>query len=228
VRLAETLIVEATNPLHQIAQMISRSVFVVTALVAAIGFTILLLKRKLGYTNLALLLFGGAYALASIILPILGTRAFAIIFIPLSLGAAYFQTTRFKKHFRYLFLIIVILFAFMPLHSSFTLTRRQVPFQTKTDYQGANFWLDYYRPNERRLMGSDFRTEWYLFPKVQNSYVTFEGDDDLDDYNCIFFTIGFEKELLRQNYTIDNINQKMNDYSIFYSSGNSEILVKKK
>jgi len=226
-RLAQTMFVEATIPIHELAQMMSRSIFVITGLVAAIGFVILLLKRKLGYTNLALFLSGGAYALASAVLPILGTRAFAIIVIPLSFGVTYFQKTKYKKYFQYLFLIIIILFAFMPLHSSFTLTKRQVPFQTEPDYQAANFWINYYQPIERSLMVADFRTEWYLFPKVRSYNVTFEGGYEIEDYDCILYTVGLEKEFLRQNYTAESLIQKMNEYNVFYSSGRSQILVKR-
>lgn len=227
VRLAETMFVEATTPLHEFAQMISRSIFIITGLVAASGFIILLWKRKLGYANLALLLSGGAYALASAVLPILGSRAFAIIVIPLSLGVTYFQETKFKKYFKYLFLVIIILFAFMPLHSSFTLTKRQIPFQTEPDYQAANFWINYYHPAERSLMVADFRTEWYLFPKVRSSNVTFEGGNEIEDFDCILYTIGLEKAFLRQNYTGEDLIQKVNEYNVFYSSGRTQILVKR-
>lgn len=227
VRLAETMFVEATTPIHELIQLISRSIFLVTGLVAASGFIILLSKRKLGPSYLALLLSGGAYALASIVLPILGTRAFAIIIIPLSLGITYFYKTKYKKFFQYLFLAIIIVFAFMPLHSSYNLTRRQIPFQTEPDYQAANFWINHYRPNERSLMISDFRTEWYLFPKADIPNVTFEGGTELEDFDCILYTIGLEKTFLRQNYTSENLIQEINEYNVFYNSGSSLILVKR-
>ena len=115
----------------------------------------------------------------------------------------------------------------MPLHSSYNLTRRQIPFQTEPDYLAANFWINYYRPNERSLMISDFRTEWYLFPKTDIPNVTFEGGTELKDFDCILYTIGLEKTFLRQNYTRDNIIQEINEYNVFYSSGSSQILVKR-
>jgi hypothetical protein len=123
---AETFIIQAMTPLEQLSQMIGSIILIVTALVAGSGFLILLLKRKLGHINFALFLSGTIYAIASALLPILGIRAFAIIGIPLSLGVTYFTKTKFKMHFQCLFLIIIMLFTFVPLRSSHSLTRSQI------------------------------------------------------------------------------------------------------
>ena len=231
-RFSEKLFIEAVTPLEELATTIGRAIFIATALVAGSGFIILLLKRKVGHTNFALFLSGMIYAIASAILPILGVRAFAIIVIPLSLGVTYFQKTRFKLLFQCLFLIMIILFAFVPLRSSFSSTRSQIMFQTKENYQCANFWIRFYDPNERRLMGTDFQTAWYLVAKIRSPNVTF-GDfstfltRDINDYDCILFTIALEKGFLRHNYTTESIFQEMNELNIVYSSGSSYILVKK-
>jgi hypothetical protein len=231
-RFFETLFIETTTPLDELAQMISRTILIVTALVAGSGFIILLLKRKLGHTTLALFLSGALYAIASALLPILGVRAFAIIGIPLGLGVTYFQKTKFKMHFQCLFLIIIMLFTFVPLHSSYSLTKSHITFQTEDNYQCTNFWIHYYHPNERSLMGTDFRTAWYLVTKIRSPNVTFGGDfytifnRDIDDYDCILFTIALEKSFLRQNYTTDSIIQEINENNVVYNSGSSYILVK--
>jgi len=232
-RFSETLFIEAMTPLDELAQMIGRTILIATALVAGSGFIILLLRRKLGHTTLALFLSGTIYAIASVLLPILGVRAFAIIGIPLSLGVTYFQKTRFKMHFQCLLLVIIMLFTFVPLHSSYSSTRSQITFQTKDNYQCTNFWISYYEPNERRLMGTDFRTAWYLVTKIRSSNVTFGADfstifnRDINDYDCILFTIALEKSFLRHNYTTESIIQETNERNIIYNSGSSYILVKK-
>ena len=125
-----------------------------------------------------------------------------------------------------------MLFIFVPLHTSYSLTRNQIPFQTKDNYYCTNFWLDYYQPNEVRLACTDFRTAWYLVTMVRNPHVTFGSDissiftNNLEDYDCIIYTIGLEKSFLRYNYTAKNIFQEINDRNVVYSSGNSLILVK--
>jgi len=234
IRFAETFIIQAMTPIEQLSQMIGSTILIVTALVAGSGFFILLLKRKLGHTNFALFLSGTIYAIASALLPILGVRAFAIVGIPVSLGIAYFQKTRFKMHFQCLFLIIIMLFTFVPLRSSYSLTKSQITFQTEDNYQCTNFWIHYYHPNERSLMGTDFRTAWYLVTKIRSPNVTFGGDfytifnRDIDDYDCILFTIALEKDFLRQNYTTDSIIQEINENNMVYNSGSSYILVKER
>jgi hypothetical protein len=232
IRFAETFTTQAMTPLEKLSQIIGSTILIVTALVAGSGFLILLLKRKLGHTNFSLFLSGAIYAIASALLPILGVRAFAIACIPLSLGVTYFTKTKFKMHFQCLFLIIITLFTFVPLRSSYSLTKSQIPFQTRDNYQCTNFWIDYYQPNERRLMGTDFRTAWYLVTKIRSPYVTFGSfstflTEDINDYDCILFTIALEKGFLRHNYTTESIFQEMNELNIVYNSGSSYILVKK-
>jgi hypothetical protein len=233
VRFAETFITQTMTPLDQLSQIIGGTILIVTALVAGSGFFILLLKRKLGHTNFALFLSGTIYAIASALLPILGVRAFAIVGIPVSLGITYFQKTRFKMHFQCLFLVIITLFTFVPLRSSYSLTKSQITFQTRDNYQCTNFLISYYDPNERSLIGTDFRTAWYLVTKIRSPNATFGGDfytifnREIDDYDCILFTIALEKSFLRNNYTAESIIQEINEHSIIYNSGRSYILVKK-
>jgi len=230
-RFAETFLIEATTPLDELAQMISRTILIATALVAGSGFIILLLKRKVRHTNFALFLTGAIYAIASALLPILGVRAFAIIGIPLSLGVTYFLKTRFKKYFLCLFLITITLFTFVPLHSSYSSTRSEIQFQTKENYQCTNFLIRYYAPNVRRVMLADFRTRWYLVTKgdmgvrIESGFSDFHAD--VDDFDSILFTIALEKKLLQYNCTIEDILRETNERNIIYNSGSSYFLVNK-
>jgi hypothetical protein len=233
IRFSKTLFIEAPTPLSELAQTIDRTIFIATGLLAGSGFFILLLKRKLGRTNVALFLFGTIYAIASVLLPILGVRAFAIVCIPLSLGVTYFQKTRFKMYFQCLFLIIIMLFTFVPVHSSYVSTRSQINFQTQDNYECTNFLIRYYYLNETRLMLTDFRTGWYLVTRSdQIDYGSIEDDfsayfpRDINDYDCILFTIALEKGFLKHNYTTKSIVQEVNELSIIYNSGSSYILVK--
>jgi hypothetical protein len=227
------IVTTAANPLAEFAQTISRIVFIVTGLVAGTGFIILFLKRKLGKISLSLLLSGSVFLIGAAALPILGTRALQLLVIPLSLGVAYFQKTKFKRHFQCLFLILIILFVFTPIHSSFNSTSKQITYQTEADHQSANFLVNYYHPNESSLMGTDVRTGWYIAPKVRNPNVNLGNSlysffvYDPDNYSCVLYTIGLEKAFLSQNYTVESAIQEMNEYSVFYNSGSSQIMVKR-
>jgi hypothetical protein len=229
----ENLIVAAANPIDEMVQMISRAVFIVTGLVAGTGFIILFFKKRLEKTNLSLVLLGGVFLAGSIVLPILGTRALQILFVPLSLGVVYYQETKFKRYFQGLFLILIILFVCTPIHTSFNQTSKQIMYQTEADYKCANFLLDYYRPSEKSLMGTDVRMGWYIVAKLRSPNVTLGNSlyhffmHDLGDYSCILNTISLEKVFLSENYTVESAVQ-MDEYSIFYSCGSSQVLVKRK
>ena len=229
VRFSETLFIQATTPIDELAQNIGRIVLISTGLVTGSGFIILFLKRKIGKINLALFFSGIIYVIASTVLPILGTRAFAILGIPLSLGIIYFLKTRFRIVFQCLFLILITLFAFVPLHSSFSSTRSQLMFQTEENYQCANFWIDYYSPDEPRLMGTDPQTAWYLVTKLRSPNVSFEinfFNRNITDYDCILFTISLESSVLRYNYKMEEITRETNKLSTVYDSGNALIFSK--
>jgi len=233
IRLSRSFFIEAPAPLAELAQTIDRTIFIATALLAGSGFFILLLKRKFGHANIALFLFGTIYSIAGALLPILGVRAFAIVCIPVSLGVTYFQKTRFRMYFQCLFLIIIMLFTFVPLHSSYVSTRSQINFQTQDNYECTNFLIRYYYLNETRLMLTDFRTGWYLVTRSdQIDYGSIEDDSseyfprDINDYDCILFTIALEKGFLKHNYTTKSIFQELNELNIIYNSGGSYILIK--
>jgi hypothetical protein len=233
IRFSSTLFIEAETALVELSQAIDRTIFIATALLAGSGFLILLLKRKLGHTHIAIFLLGTIYAIASAIFPILGLRAFAIFCIPASLGVTYFQKTRFKIYFQCLLLIIIILFTFVPFHSSYVSTRSRINFQTQDNYKCTNFLIRYYYLNETRLMLTDFRTGWYLVTRSdQIDYSSIEDDSstyfprNISDYDCILFTIALEKGFLRHNYTTESIFQEVNELNIIYNSGSSYILVK--
>jgi hypothetical protein len=187
----------------------------------------------LGKISLSLLISGSVFLIGAAALPILGTRALQLLVIPLSLGVAYFQKTKFKRHFQCLFLILIILFVFTPIHSSFNSTSKQITYQTEADHQSANFLVNYYHPNESSLMGTDVRTGWYIAPKVRNPNVNLGNSlysffvYDPDNYSCVLYTIGLEKAFLSQNYTVESAIQEMNEYSVFYNSGSSQIMVKR-
>jgi hypothetical protein len=230
VTFAEGLIVGSVNPIDALAQMLSRFLVVVSVTISGLGFFILLLRRKLRQNDYVIFISGATYAILSAILPILGTRAFALIGISAGLGTAYFLRGRFKVHYQFLFLILTVFSVFIPLHSSFVGTASQVQFQTQQDYICANFLLDHYDWNRTGIVLSDIRSTNYLSAKSSSPSITFESDfspsfpRNIKDYGCLMFTIGLQKSFLA-NSSSGNMSLELQEKNRIYDSGSSSILV---
>jgi len=208
-----------------IAQMFSRAVIITATIVTGLGFIILLIKRKLREIDYAILLTGVLYVGIGFLLPVLGTRAFFIITIPASLGAPYLIESRFRKNFKFLFLIIIILFTFVSLHGTFY--DIQIQFQTKEQYKCANFLIDNYNWKKTSLLLSDFRLMHYLRGRSLGKSVIFEDDSpdflrDIKDYNCVVYTVGIAKSFLRLNHSVEKSLSEfeIHHFNLIYNSGN--------
>lgn len=230
ISLAGGLLVEPVAPLDVLAQMFGRVVLIVTGAISGLGFMILVVRRRLNKYYYAIFLSGAIYLMASQIIPILGTRTFPVIALPVALGATYYLKSRFKLYYQLVFLILIVSFTFLPLHSSYTSTKSQIMFQTKEAYQSENFLLDHYNWNQKSRLLSDIRTVNYLATKSSSHNVTFKSDlsvsfsREIQSYDCIMFTIGLEKSFSRYNST-ESIFNEINEKNIVYNSGPSYILV---
>jgi hypothetical protein len=176
----------------------------------------------------AIFLTGVIYSVSGIIFFTLGSRAIPIVFIPISMGASYLLKSRFKPYVQSVFLVLLILFAFIPLHNSFSTS--QIMFQTKEAYQTENFFIGYYNWTKPSLILAHYRVITYLRTK-QPSLVSFEDDvysplfPRLKEYDCIVYTVGLGINLLRYNYTTDRMlhEEKLN---MIYNNGFSYIATK--
>ncbi len=129
-------------PIDAIAQRILSAILVITVAISAIGFLILLIKRKTRDFDKAIFLTGLGYFVFGLVFWVLGPRAIPLAFIPVSLGVSYLFETKFKKFLTGLFLILLILLVFMPLHGSFL---KGIDFsQTDNAYNAENFMLEKY------------------------------------------------------------------------------------
>jgi hypothetical protein len=226
--IAKQILTPASVPIDEIAQMFSRGVTIATVMICFAGFTILLIKRKMRDLDKAIFLTGVVYSATGIILFALGSRAIPLIFIPISLGASYLLKTRFRPYVISIFLVLLILFVFVPLHGTFG--GSQIFFQTKVDYQTENFLVNHYNWTNPSLILAHYRVITYLRTK-QPSLVHFEDDvysplfPRIKEYDCIVYTVGLDINLLRYNYTTDSIlrEEKLN---VVYNSGFSYIATK--
>jgi hypothetical protein len=222
------ILAPVSAPIDVIAQMFSRGVTIITVMICFAGFAVLLIKRKLRDLDKAIFLTGVLLSALGVLFYYIGSRAIPIALIPVSLGASYLFESKFRPYLKCSFLILLTLFAFIPLHSSFN--RSQILFQTKVDYQTENFLINHYNWTNPSLILAHFRVITYLETK-QPSLVYFEDDVSsplfprIKEYDCIVYTVGLGINLLRYNYTTDSIlrEEKLN---VVYNSGFSYIAVK--
>ena len=227
-KIVEATLAPASVPIDILAQMFSRIVTITAIAMCLAGFMILLIKKKLGNLDKAIFITGAAYTAVGSIFYLLGSRAIPIIFIPISLGAAYLLEGRFRKYIASLFLVLLVLFTFILLHSAFY--DSQIMFQTKEAYQMENFMIERYNWTINRLILAHVRVITYLRTK-QPSVVNFENDVNsplfprINEYDSIVYTVGLGKNLLKYNYTTERILHE-EILNVVYNNGFSYIAEK--
>jgi hypothetical protein len=214
------------------AQTFSRTLIIATGLIAALGLILLLRKKRLRQIDLALLISASFYSLVGIVMDVMGQRAWFILLMPLSLGAIYFLEYKFGKHIKTFLVILLILFAFIPLSASFN---TQVFFQTKKEEVTTDFAIAHYNWFGSGSVLTHFRLLTYIesktagtvqfgseFQFTKDYWTTFP--QNIPTYNCIIYTSGLAQRAYAYNYSIDDLwqNQK---YNRAYDTGQSYILV---
>jgi hypothetical protein len=220
-----TITTSVTAPIDTVAQIFSRAVTIAIVIVSFIGFIFLLIRRRMRDIDKAIFLTGAIISVLGIVFYYVGSRAVPILFFTVSLGASYFIESKHKSYFTCFFLILLILFTFIPLHSSFI---SEIQFQTREDYQTENFMIDHYNGTKPSYVLAHIRVVTYLNAKNPNAYyekLSSETLSRIDRYDIIVYTLGFGRRLLSYNYTADRLvgEEKLN---IIYSSGSSFIAAK--
>ena len=216
------------------AQLISRAVTVAFALLCFAGFVILAVKRKLRETDKAIFLSGAIYLAVGVILSTLGSRAIALVFIPISLGIAYLYENlfrRLKPFLKYFVLILLILSVFALIHSSFA--TYPITIQTKGELATANIMIEKYDWRAKSLVIADSGPKWYISTQIQGNT---EVDTDLapsinlsniTNYDCIIYSVGLAHTLQISNISIEETSQQIIDkFNLVYNSGTSYIATK--
>jgi hypothetical protein len=105
----------------------------------------------------------------------------------------------------------------------------QLMFQTKESYVAGNFVVERYNWAVPSLVLAHTRVATYLRSK-QNGQANFESDFSpgfprINNYDCIFYTIGLGKNLLKYNLTLDKIlSEEM--VNCVYDDGSSHVIIK--
>jgi hypothetical protein len=196
-----------------------------------VGFVFLLIKRKLRAADGAIFLSGAAYSVLGLAISSLGLRAVAIFIIPISLGVVYLVQTKLKPYLIGLFLIMLILFVAVPLHSSFT--SFPIKFQTKDELTTSNFMIDKYDWNSKSTIIADNGASWFISTQIQgNNQVDSDlashlGLAHITNYDCIIYSVGLANTLQSSGISIENNSQEiLQKFSVVYNSGSSYIATK--
>jgi hypothetical protein len=222
-----------TFPLDTVAQTFSRGITIILAISCFVGFAYLLYKRRVRSVDKAILISGGIYSVLGFVLYLLGSRAFPILFIPVTLGLAFLIEGRFRKLITYGFLIVLLLIVFIPIHTSFS--NPSMLFQTKEETTRAHFMIDNYPWDRSGLILLDSSTLWYIAPQIYGgstsnlvdaSFSEFQSSN-IGVYSLIVFSTRLEQELFQFGISSNQVSHLVSEnYSIIYNSGSSYIAEK--
>ena len=217
----------APSPLIDvIAQWFSRLVVISTGVIAGLGFIFMVLSRRLRKIDAALFISAGLYAGAGFFFPVLGTRAWFALALPISLGAIYAIESRFKSFVKVFFLIMLILFVFVPVSESFI--DSQIFYQTEEVGYCLDFTLAHYNWTARSSLLAHYRQMTYL-QAMSASSIDFGHDltpsfpEYVSSFSTIVYTQGLAKNLFAYNYSIINLTDTQL-YNKIYDSGQCYIL----
>jgi hypothetical protein len=228
-----TLNTPVSMPIDVIAQTVSRTVTIAVVLVCIIGCAFMLKRRKLRAIDWAIFLSSLAYLAFGAVFHTLGLRAIQVLFIPVSLGAACLFETRFRSYLKGLFLVLLILFVFVPIHNSYnSFSGSFVPFQTKEASNAEHFLMDHYDWTNPSLILAHSPVGVYLLSSLDAKQIKAAFEDEfshlfprLKEYDCILYTVGLGNNFLGYNYTTEGIayEEKLN---VVYNNGFSQIAIK--
>ncbi|MGD6934026.1 MAG: hypothetical protein ACQCN5_07470 [Candidatus Bathyarchaeia archaeon] len=215
-------------PIDALAQVFSRLVTLGFIGLSALGFLLLLKNRKLSTVDKTVFLVGLVYSGVGLVLYTLGTRAVVLIFIPLTLGAAYlfeYKFKRLRRLFKYsipaITVVLLSLFLFVQVHQAFI---PEIQFQTSDTYDSSNFFLDHYNFQRSGLsLVMDYRTMTYFQSRiVQEEFFQYENVTSLQNTDAIFYTYGLGRTV-DYNFTGQNLTQQ--DFNRLYDDGSSFIAI---
>ena len=211
----------SSNLIVAIAQFFSRTVTIATIGLCIVGFIFIFIKRKLNVTDKAILFSGVIYSGLGIVLNTLGWRAVAVAFIPFSLGAAFlFEIKKIKRFVLGIFLVLVVLAVFVPIHQSLS----ESTFQTKETYVAQNFFIDHYNFRKSDVVVADLATAAYLPAKMAIYEYIRTFLDKGDKADAILYSPKFTGQLGDYG-TIENYSQR-EVLNLMYNDGGFNVYIK--
>jgi len=210
-----------SNAINDTAQLFSRTVTIAFIGICIVGLVLLLVTRKTSVVDKAILFTGVVYSALGAVLNTLGYRAIAVAFLPISLGAAFLFKGKFRPYLAGLFIVLLVLFPFVPLHQSFN---SEITFQTGETYTADNFFLNHYQWQNPGFVITDFWTQTYLASKLSTYVYISTSLTPGEKPDSILYSPQFAGLELGNYSSVQSLSQgeKLN---ILYNDGFSYVLV---
>jgi hypothetical protein len=216
-------------PTDVVAQVFSRIITISVIALCVLGTLILLKKRKLRDSDKAILITGLIWSGIGFLVYTLGSRTFPVVFITISLGAAYlFENKRLKKAFTAVFLVILLLLVSIPIHNAFS--NPPIMFQTEEDQQSSSFLINNFNWNADRYILSDDGADWFIAPQVQNSFdhefTSYYNSTQIHYYDSVIYTVVLSKSIQSNVNEQNNTHLIREELDVVYDSGSDYIAIK--
>ena len=134
------------------------------------------------------------------------------------------SSLRIKRYLVGLFLVLLVLALFVPLHQSFS--NNQIANQTRENYIADNFFLNHYNWEKPSIIAVDFGTQNYLTNKLSvYYYISNQWLSIVDKADTILYTpqmVGLELG----NYSSMESLSKGEGLNLLYNDGSSFVLIK--
>jgi hypothetical protein len=214
-----------------VAQAFSRTVTIAFAMICFAGFIFIVIKRKMKEIDKAIFLTGVLYSGIGVVLSTLGSRALAIVFIPISIGILYVYQSKFRPCLKCFILILLVLVVFIPIHTSFGWS--YILFQTKEAQTRANFMIEKYDWNRYSVILSHVSDQSYIVPQVEGNFIFYSDfsphfqSQSIETYDTIIYSVGLAKSFETNKFSEENISKQILDrFNVIYDSGISYIAEK--
>jgi len=224
---------EPKDIISKIISIVNRIRIPLIWIILTTGFLLGLIKKKISFTAVILLITGGFYLFAGLFYPILGLRALQILVIPLLLGIGFF-IFKWKKTALTLVVILLVLSVFGPLRETYD----EYQFQLNEEEAACNFFINTMPRGELSKISIGGINQGYLTKKFH--YLNM-GKKDVElqyklPYNVEFLSVFNTSQNIRTNYYIlynsllskeivsygvspSNIKQKLLTSNRIYCSG---------
>jgi hypothetical protein len=207
-------------PISIFAQQFTRPVNILFIGICVLGFVFMFLQKRLRIIDKGIFLTGFFYTALGFVFYTLGSRAWALLFIPVSLGIAYLFESKYRKTFLAITLILLVLFLFIPIRQSFENTDQV---QTSETYAAQNFFIKSFDFENPKPVLANFRVITYLEGKTEANPYYLNSDPNLvNKTQVIFYTIGLGLDFQNINFDVEKYIQD-EQMDILYTNGYSYI-----
>jgi len=208
----------------QIISTINRIRIPLIWILLSLGSLMLLIKKKLNFSTIALGISGGFYLVVGLFYSVLGTRALQVLLIPVIFGIGFF-ITKWKKPTLILVVILLVLSIFGPIRNTYD----EYQFQVDEEEQACNFLVDVFPVGKSTKIAIGGINSGYFSKKLAYANMDTNNTDEtwiIAPYSPEFENV-FNKTLYKNEYIL--YNPQLGKELISYGWGENEInIIKEK